>query len=426
MEHGALLVIDAMRRVSARTHDMSGTATGVPSATGYEGGVDSRRNGSVSCPQFFFATLDCKRYNFAQSREDPPMDDKKKTTAQSERWFGALVRVMDVGVVFLTVGHELEFANTSAYALLGYADSEDLQRHWSEFRRLLEPGLDCKRADGTPGLPLDVEVTAQGRTRKLRLELYRLEEDNCDGVLILVKDREMLEALEDELALAIQMRALTRFQTEAVHDLRAPLNAMVLNLELLKDALPPDEDAERQARQRRYLNVLGEEVLRLNRSLTALLAQNPHPSEASQAFDLRVLLDELVALLGPQAKAQRVTIETALPNEAIPVVGRRDRLKQAFLNVAINALEAMPQGGVMRIAVERDETNVRLAIRDEGPGIPPEIVERIYAMHFTTKSGGTGIGLYVARSVVLAHHGTIRVESSPGAGTVVYVTLPLG
>jgi len=200
---------------------------------------------------------------------------------------------------------------------------------------------------------------------------------------------------------------------------------MVLNLELLKGALPPDQDAERQARQRRYMNVLGEEVLRLNRSLTALLAQTPRLSEASQRFDLRVLLEDLVALLGPQAKAQRVTIETALPNEAIPVVGRRDRMKQAFLNVAINALEAMPQGGVMGVAVERDGANARLTIRDDGPGIPPETVERIYAMHFTTKSGGTGIGLYVARSVVLAHHGTIRVESAAGAGTVVHVTLPL-
>jgi len=139
------------------------------------------------------------------------MNDKEKATAQSGRWFGALVRVMDVGVVLLTVGHELEFANASACVLFGYADPEDLQCHWSEFRRLLQPGLDCQRADGAAGLPLDVEVAAQGRTRKLRLELYRLEEDNCDGVLVLIKDREMLEALEDELALAIHMRVLARF-----------------------------------------------------------------------------------------------------------------------------------------------------------------------------------------------------------------------
>jgi signal transduction histidine kinase len=352
------------------------------------------------------------------------MDQHDDRTALSARWFGALIRVMDVGVVLLTAGHELEFANVPACALLGYDNLEDLQHHWSEFRQLLQPGLD-RCAQGAVGVPLDVEVNAHGRTRKLRFELYRLEEDTCDGVLVLVKDRALLEAVEEELALAIQMRALTRFHMEVVHDLRAPLNAMVINLELLKDALPPDEDVERLARQRRYLTVLGDEVQRLNRSLSSLLTQAPRLSEGSQSFDVRAPLEELVALLGPQAKAQHVSIETTLPNEPLTIVGRRDRVKQALLNVAINALEAMPQGGTMVVTLERDGANARLAIRDDGPGIPPEIVEQVYAMHFTTKSGGTGIGLYVARSVVLAHHGTIGVESAPDTGTVVHVTLPL-
>jgi signal transduction histidine kinase len=109
----------------------------------------------------------------------------------------------------------------------------------------------------------------------------------------------------------------------------------------------------------------------------------------------------------------------------MPIVGRRDRLKQGVLNVAINALEAMPEGGLLGLTVARDGDTARLAIRDTGPGIPPEIVGRIYAMHFTTKSGGTGIGLYVARSVVLAHLGTISIETAPGAGTTVHITLPL-
>ncbi len=351
------------------------------------------------------------------------MERQDETTTHSARWFGALMRVMDVGLVLLTVKHDLEFANAQACAFLGYDDADDLARHWAEFQRLLAPALE--RASGDGATPFDVEVSARGRSRKLRLEIYRLDEDSCDAVLVVVKDRAMVGALEDELALAIQMRALTRFLMEVVHDLRAPLNAMVINLELLKDALPDDDDAERSAKRRRYVGVLGDEVQRLNRSLTSLLTQTPRLGEASQRFDARALLEELVALLGPQAKAQHVAIETALPARTVPIDGRRDRVKQALLNIAINALEAMPQGGTMRVGLAREEGAAEVTIRDEGPGIPPELMPRIYAMHVTTKSGGTGIGLYVARSVVLAHRGTIRVESPAEGGTVVRVTLPL-
>ena len=350
------------------------------------------------------------------------MDD---ATARSRgaRWFGALTRVMDMGVVLLAPNRELDFANAPACSLLGYETPDELKRHWPEFRHLFEPGFE--RAADERSFPLDVELTNGGRTRKLRFELCRLDEPTCDGLLALIKDRDMLDALDDELALAIQMRGLTHFYMEVVHDLKAPLNAMVINLELLKDTLTPGEDSARYERQRRYVDVLGEEVQRLNHSLTSLLTQTPRLAEASQRFDLRELVQELAALLSPSAKAQHVTLETTIPDERLPVVGRRDRLKQALLNVAINGLEAMPEGGLMGIALRRDGETARIAVRDSGPGIPPEISRRIYAAHFTTKSGGTGIGLYVARSVITAHQGTIRLESTVGAGATVDITLPL-
>ena len=346
--------------------------------------------------------------------------------SQADRGFGALARMMDVGVVLLAPDQDLDFANAPACTLLGYDSCDDLRPHWPEFRRLLQPALDRTCEGQSAGTPLDLEVASAGRTRKLRFELYLLEEEECEGFLVLIKDRDMLDALENELALAIQMRGLTRFYMEVVHDLKAPLNAMVINLELLKDTIRTDGDPQQYERQRRYIDVLGEEVLRLNRSLTSLLTQTPRLSETPQRFDFRELVEELSLLLGPQAKAQQVEVQTSLPKDPLPIVGRRDRLKQGVLNVAINALEAMPEGGLLGITVTRDDdSTARLAIRDTGPGIPPEIIGRIYAMHFTTKSGGTGIGLHVARAVVLTHLGTIRIETAPGAGTTVHITLPL-
>jgi two-component system sensor histidine kinase FlrB len=109
----------------------------------------------------------------------------------------------------------------------------------------------------------------------------------------------------------------------------------------------------------------------------------------------------------------------------VVLVGYRDRLKQAFLNVAVNALEAMPRGGRMCIEMEEREDRVRVDVRDSGPGIPAELMARIYDSDFTTKGGGSGIGLYVARTVVLLHGGAIEAQSAPGQGTTVHVDLPL-
>jgi signal transduction histidine kinase len=100
-------------------------------------------------------------------------------------------------------------------------------------------------------------------------------------------------------------------------------------------------------------------------------------------------------------------------------------LKQAVLNIATNALEAMPNGGRMDMALDAEDGHAALAIRDNGPGIAPEVLSKMYGMYFTTKRGGTGIGLYVTRSVVESHGGDIHVESRRGEGTCFTVNLPL-
>ena len=105
--------------------------------------------------------------------------------------------------------------------------------------------------------------------------------------------------------------------------------------------------------------------------------------------------------------------------------GYPDRLRQAFLNVTVNALEAMPRGGRLEIEARRDEKRVTVTFADSGPGIPAEDLARIYEPDFSTKEGGSGIGLYVARALVELHGGEIRVEGALDRGTRVLVSLPL-
>jgi signal transduction histidine kinase len=235
------------------------------------------------------------------------------------------------------------------------------------------------------------------------------------------------EALETDLRLAAQLRGLAGVFMAAAHDLKAPLNALALNVELLRAALGREADSAPPTRAKvdRYLSVLEREIGQIDRALTTVLTQALPGSGEEVAFDLRELVEELGRLLGPQARRQRVELATSVPAEPLLAQGFRDRLKQALLNLAVNGLEAMPEGGRLAIVAAGEDGRARILVRDSGPGIPPEVVPRIFDLHFTTKSNGTGLGLHVARSVLRSFGGDIRVETDVGRGTTFTLELPL-
>jgi signal transduction histidine kinase len=341
------------------------------------------------------------------------------------RRVSALANFMDIGVLLLGADQRLEFSNAAARELLGCTNPGDLEQRWDSIKHIVTEATQSSHA--APGDRVDVEMPVNGRSRSLRLEVHRLEDDERGGSLMLVKDRAALEAFETDLRLATQMRGLARVYGALAHELKAPLGAMALNLELLNDALNSDADTDPPLRNRRkrYAEVLREELARLNRSLIAVLNQTTSMGETRERFDLGGLIRDLEALLAPQAKLQQVAIDVQLPEREVPLVGRRDRLKQALLNIATNALEAMPNGGRMDMALDAHDGHATIAIRDTGPGIPPEVLGKMYSMYFTTKTGGTGIGLYVARSVVESDGGDIQVESECSEGTCFTVNFPL-
>ena len=128
--------------------------------------------------------------------------------------------------------------------------------------------------------------------------------------------------------------------------------------------------------------------------------------------------------LGPQCRRQGVRLKTRFPEEEVRVRAARDALKQALINLSVNALEAMPQGGDLELRLDHVDSPAVLSVADSGPGIPIEIRDKIFGMHFTTKGSGTGIGLYVARNVAESNGGNIRMDSEPGRGARFEIDLP--
>jgi signal transduction histidine kinase len=402
---GVLLHVQLSRRSQALARDLAGAMRGEVGAPRYR---------DEFSPALAVARQVGRELNAARGE-----------LQQEQQRMVSLLKALDIGVLVLEPDLDLAFANANAAELVGCAGADDLARRWNgEFRgRLAEIP---RQVAATLGRRAEVDLPAAGGAPRLKLDFYELGAERCDGYLVLVKSAESLEAIENELGLAIQMRGLNRFYAAFAHDLKAPLNAMVMTLELLKLNLQNggDDDGAR-AKQIKHIGVLNEEIRRLDRHVRTLLSHTAPPSPVRQEFDLRALLDDLEALLAPQAKRQKVSLTTRLPEQPMTMVGHADRLKQAILNILINALEAMPGGGTLTIDLERCNGVALLTVRDSGPGIPPALLDAIYDMHFTTKDGGTGVGLYVARSVVQSHDGSIDVHSAPEQGTTFTVTLPL-
>jgi len=355
---------------------------------------------------------------------------ERRESIEARGRFATLGQILNVGVLLLDAEGGLEFASRRARELFGAASDEDLAQALTDLAPALARGLRAPPPAGREGVRIDVEAPgppAGGRAAgtRLRLEVYPLEQAEGRGRLVLVRDRATMLALETDLRLATQLKALARLYLSVAHDIRAPLAAVVANLELLNGTFPPGAAGNGiDQRRRGYVTVADQELQRLRRSLDGLLNHTALPRDDLAELDLRDLVSDLEHLLRPQCERQKVELAVSLPASPVRVLGTRDALKQALVNVGINALEAMPQGGALGLRLAHHETRATLAVADSGPGIAPEVQERIFTMHFTTKQSGTGIGLYVARAVVESNGGEIRLRSHPGRGTTFEIELP--
>ncbi len=232
--------------------------------------------------------------------------------------------------------------------------------------------------------------------------------------------------LELDLRHATQLRALSRVYLGVAHDLRAPLNAITLNFELLKRSLALDEDSDdpQASRRQQWMRVLEEEFARLARTFDLLLAQTaPGPSDPRR-HDLRDVLARVESLVAAQARQQRARVRVTLPDAPVWVEGDPEGPRLALLNVVVNALDAIPDGGTVEIALGVAGDHAVIRVRDNGPGIERALAGRLFELHVTTKPHASGAGLYVARMLVEKARGTLVLDDTGPAGTSFTLRLP--
>ena len=204
----------------------------------------------------------------------------------------------------------------------------------------------------------------------------------------------------------------------AAHDIRNPLTAIRSSLQYL-EAKDPDEAS------RKLLASALQETARINDIVSALLAFS-RPSEiVRERRDLVETLRNSLDLVSIQARTGGIAVRRDFPEAALFVQGDHAQLKQMFLNILLNAVQAMPEGGTLAVEVVRKAGGKAVvAVRDSGEGIPEENLDRIFDPFFTTKKSGTGLGLSICYNIVKSHGGEVEVQSRPGQGTTVRVLLP--
>ena len=261
--------------------------------------------------------------------------------------------------------------------------------------------------------------SANGRRVQVSLDFIH-DQTTQIGALLIMRDSESVRRLEDEIEMSRRMSAGSRLTRGVAHEVKNPINAIVLHLHLLQNKLQQADPSTR-----RHLDIIGSEIHRLDR-VVQILVDFTRPRDLKlEETDLRKLLDDVTLLAAPDAEQRGVRVIRDLPNQILPVKVDCDFMKQAILNIVINGVQAMQEGGTLTISARREEGVAVTEIRDTGNGIPREVQEKIFELYFTTKKGGSGIGLAQTYQILQWHYGSVDFESTEGQGTTFRLRIPL-
>jgi len=268
----------------------------------------------------------------------------------------------------------------------------------------------------------EVELETSEGTRRVGVSVQAIQEDGEKmGALVTLRDLDSIESINTQLQVSERLAALGRITAGVAHEVKNPLNSMRLWLENLKESLPQDQDAN----SHQAVQVLDKEIDRLDAVVKRFLDFTRPMEVRLEQTQLSQLLKEVLDVARPQLQKANVEVVQSLPSDVPEVLVDRDLLKQAVLNLVLNAVEAMPGGGQIRLELTRRAEMAEISVTDTGRGIPPENRQKIFQLFFTTRPGGSGIGLASTFRIVQLHNGSIDFTSEVGRGTTFRIELPL-
>jgi len=344
--------------------------------------------------------------------------------------FQTAVNELEDGLMLFGPDGRLMFANRSAEAMLGTPFGRAEQLSIDELfqpdhplrgmlRQAFEEGASFRSvavelSSAPPGSPQFLAsvfpVSAAGQP--------------CEGAIVLVKDLKSVavsaRTLQSLIQYSAQIAALGQVTSEMAHEVRNPLHGMLMHVAVLRERLaePPDDVSH-------SLDVLEREIGRLDGVVNKFMNLVRPKQVSLLPLQVNGLLRDVLALLEPDWAPRGVVFSVRLSPELPEVRGDEELLRRSFMNIVLNACEAMATGGTVTITTSLLTGGVvRISVSDTGPGIPTGDLEQIFVMYYTTKPGGSGIGLHLVRRVVDLHNGDMQISSRVGQGTTIVIQLP--
>jgi PAS domain S-box-containing protein len=335
---------------------------------------------------------------------------------------------LEDGLLLFTRDARAVMVSPAAEKFLGAPASEFLGRRVTD---IFPPGHPLRDAlhiesDELSEITAEADLTTSEGPKRVNVSVQAIQEaGERMGALVTLRDLDSLESIGTQLRVSERLAALGRITAGVAHEVKNPLNSMRLWLENLKESLSFDGFYDGDGPSRQAVQVLDKEIDRLDQVVKRFLDFTRPMDVRLEATQLAELLREVLEVAKPQLQQSNIQIAQLLPIDVPEVYVDRALLKQAVLNLVLNASEAMPNGGQLRMVLSRRGEMAEITVGDTGNGIPPENQQKIFQLFFTTRPGGSGIGLASTFRIVQLHNGSIDFTSEVGRGTTFRIELPL-
>ncbi len=346
---------------------------------------------------------------------------------EAKNYLQNILKSLTTGIVVANMRGNVTMMNHYAEVFTGFSD-EDARGKNAE--SLFDAGFsyDSKRDFGLVTRGLSKKIRLRGRTLEVFRSPVKTKDGEGIGVVIVLCDVTRLEKLEEMEKRTEKFAAMGEMAANIAHEIRNPLGSIELFASLLKKDLKNEKNRDRAS------NIIGS-VRNMNNKISNLLLFAREQKSSMKKININDVLNEVLKFSKQIIEKENVILTINYENVDPIIKGDAELLKQVFLNLILNALQAMPEGGNLHIETkvsdkekeERgiDDSKVEIKFIDTGIGIPHEYIKKIFDPFFTTREGGTGLGLVIVHNIVDIHGGSIDVENNSGKGTFFNITFPL-
>ncbi len=347
---------------------------------------------------------------------------------QAARRISTLLKAVDESIVVLDRAEHVSSFNEAAHRFFHTPDELSFPKYFntilsenSELRALIreakQTGQGIQKRDLTLWLPDGQEIFTQ-----LSLQLY-LESESAASCLLSFKDIYSLQELQNNLNRSMKFGVIAGLASSISHEIKNPLSSMAIHAEILNSRLSkinlPDE-----IKIKKSLEVLQNEVKRLNRITSQFFNLARVKRSDLSLINLNAVVKDVLFLIQQQSIERNIQLESTLDPNIDFIYGDPDQLKQVFLNILLNAFQAIDRNGVVRVTTRQENRRIIAEIEDNGAGMSEEVQQHVFDLYFTTKEDGGGIGLAVSRNILRVHEGRINFSSTPGQGTKFILDFP--